>query len=96
MNTIKKYLIWTAVSVLLPLMAANCSSDDDIATYSSSPSVAFSIPAKIDILAGGEYTFTVKNAVVPTTSDYFMLEASNGVLYLSPIVGVTDDTFTVK
>ena len=84
MKTIEKYLIGAILTVFLPLTAASCSSSDDNPPISDS-GIHFSVPAKIDIMQGGDYTFNVPSGSVPLTTDFLMLEASNGVLHISPI-----------
>ncbi len=95
MKPIQKYLIWTIMSVFLPISAASCSSSDDNPTVVAN-GARFTLPAKIDIMPGGDFTFSVTDGTVPSTSDFFMLEASNGVLYISPVISVTENSFTVK
>lgn len=95
MKTIEKYLIGAILTVFLPLTAASCSSSDDNPPISDS-GIHFSVPAKIDIMQGGDYTFNVPSGSVPLTTDFLMLEASNGVLHISPIVSATENSFTVR
>ncbi len=95
MKTIEKYLIGAILTVFLPLTGASCSSSDDNPPISDS-GIHFSVPAKIDIMQGGDYTFNVPSGSVPLTTDFLMLEASNGVLHISPIVSATENSFTVR
>lgn len=91
------FLIWALALMVMPVVVSGCSSSDDEPTITSTDGAGqFSLPARIDILAGGEYTFTVDKGDVPAATDYLMLEHGDGTKTLSSITSVTESTFTVR
>lgn len=98
MRHFQKHLMWMLLSALmLPLASASCkSSSGDDAPVAENLNVQFQLPAKIDITAGGEYTFDVINGLAPLTSDYLVMEGSNGVSQLCSIINTSERNFTVR
>ncbi len=84
------------MTVMLPFMASCGSSSGDDEPPVDEFDVQFTLPSKIDITKGGEYTFNVTNGVAPRTTDNMVMESGAGVSYLCPVVNVSASQFTVR
>lgn len=96
MRNISNYLFWIMMTVMLPFMASCGSSSGDDEPPVDEFDVQFTLPSKIDITKGGEYTFNVTNGVAPKTTDNMVMESGAGVSYLCPVVNVSASQFTVR
>lgn len=96
MRNISNYLFWIMMTVMLPFMASCGSSSGDDEPPVDEFDVQFTLPSKIDITKGGEYTFNVTNGVAPRTTDNMVMESGAGVSYLCPVVNVSASQFTVR
>ncbi len=96
MRNISNYLFWIMMTVMLPFMASCGSSSGDDEPPVDEFDVRFTLPSKIDITKGGEYTFNVTNGVAPRTTDNMVMESGAGVSYLCPVVNVSASQFTVR
>lgn len=87
-----KYLVW--IFAIVPfLIACGDSNTDDAPTDDFD--VRFELPATVDVVKGGELTFTVKEGKSPLTTDSFLLEGG-GISYLCPILRTSSESFTVR
>lgn len=96
MRNISNYLFWIMMTVMLPFMASCGSSSDDDKLPVDEFDVQFTLPSKIDITKGGEYTFNITNGVAPKTTDNMVMESGAGVSYLCPVVNASASQFTVR
>lgn len=90
MKNICNFSFWIMLVVMFPFMAS-CGS-----TPGDDFDVRFTLPSKIDITKGGEYTFNITNGIAPRTTDNMVMESGAGVSYLCPIVGASTTQFKVR
>ena len=96
MRNISNFLFWIMMTVMLPFMASCGSSSGDDEPPVDDFDVRFTLPSKIDITKGGEYTFNITNGIAPKTTDNMVMESGAGVSYLCPIVSASATQFTVR
>ncbi|MCM1504940.1 MAG: calcineurin-like phosphoesterase family protein [Muribaculum sp.] len=97
MRNISNYLIWMLMAAILPFTLAGCgSSSSEDEPNVDDFDIQFTLPTKIDVPKGGEFTFTVTNGVAPKMSDFMVVESASGVSYLCPIVNASATQFTVR
>ena len=80
MKKIKKYLLWSLIVIVLPLLA--CSAEENQVPTDEGIKISLSVPTSINVSKGCECAFTISEGSIDKTSDSFLLESSNGVSYL--------------
>lgn len=95
----KKWTIYLWLPILLfGVTLAACGSGDSDGNSPSGDSfdVSFDLPASVDVALGGTCTFTVRDGKAPLASDSFILESSDGISYVCPIVETSAEKFSVR
>lgn len=94
----KSHIILLLLLVFMPAACCCCSSSNDTeqVTTPGEDQGKFTLPVKINIVAGGDCTFNVDKGDVPALTDYLVLENTDGTKLMSSITAVTETSFTVR
>lgn len=94
MKKINKYLLWSLIIIVLPLLA--CSADENQVASDEGIKISLSVPSSVNVSKGCECAFTISEGSINKTSDSFLLESANGVSYLCTLLDVTSNECVIK